>query len=292
MTRPPPSLDHIRSFEASARHLSFTRAAEELGFTQAAISAHVRALEAYVGRALFIRRARSLELTETGEAFLPTLRPALTQIDAATDAIVTGARDRSVVVACPMSLAENWLPGVLDAFLGAHPGIEVVVHGTIWDGQGDDQADLQIVVTREGEEPAAATRLWPETLSLVCAPRLAGAVGRTGLLGLRRIVVSGRQEYWPIFRRALGGPDAGAGPALRTNSSNVSLELAAAGLGVTVALTSLAETYVGRGLLAEPFATRPPSPWGYYLTRRGRPKGSAADRLAACLAAAAAARSM
>src|SRR5512136_271357 len=69
--KPPPPLNHIRSFECSARHLSFTLAANELGYTQAAVSNHVRALEHYLGRKLFIRYPRSLKLTEMGEAFLP-----------------------------------------------------------------------------------------------------------------------------------------------------------------------------------------------------------------------------
>src|SRR5215470_16197412 len=98
MHRPPPPLNFIRAFECAARHLSFTRAAEELGYTQAAISMQVRALEKYLGRALFVRSARSLELTEMGEAFLPTLRQALSQIDSATEAIVTSSRDQGVIL--------------------------------------------------------------------------------------------------------------------------------------------------------------------------------------------------
>ena len=109
MNKPPPPLAFIRSFECTARHLSITLAARELGYTQAAVSAHVRALEKYVGRPLFERKTRSLRLTEIGEAFLPTLRQALQQIDNATDAIVTSSRERSVSLACPMSLAENWI---------------------------------------------------------------------------------------------------------------------------------------------------------------------------------------
>src|SRR5262245_35148503 len=100
--RPPPPLNYIRSFECSARHLSFTAAAQELGYTQAAVSNHVRALEQYIGRQLFIRYPRSLKLTEMGEAFLPTLRQALEQIDQATESIVASARKRTVVVSCPM----------------------------------------------------------------------------------------------------------------------------------------------------------------------------------------------
>ena len=64
MDRPSPPLNFIRSFECSARHLSFTKAAEELGYTQAAVSTHIRSLEKYVGRDLFIRHARGIELTE------------------------------------------------------------------------------------------------------------------------------------------------------------------------------------------------------------------------------------
>ena len=74
-----PPLNYIRSFEASARHLSFTRAAEELGMTQAAVSGHVRALEQYIGRPLFHRAPRSLGLTEVAASYLPTLRQALAE---------------------------------------------------------------------------------------------------------------------------------------------------------------------------------------------------------------------
>src|SRR2546423_15431961 len=66
--KPSPPLNYIRSFECSARHLSLTAAAKELGYTQAAVSSHVRGLERYIGRQLFIRYPRSLKLTEMGEA--------------------------------------------------------------------------------------------------------------------------------------------------------------------------------------------------------------------------------
>ncbi|MEY3959418.1 MAG: hypothetical protein RIR14_71, partial [Pseudomonadota bacterium] len=116
-----PPLNYIRSFEASARHLSFTRAAEELGMTQAAVSGHVRALEQYIGRPLFHRAPRSLSLTEVAASYLPTLRQALAQIDVATGQILTVAHRQEVTLACPASLATNWLPPRLRAFGAAHP---------------------------------------------------------------------------------------------------------------------------------------------------------------------------
>lgn len=281
MKRPPPPLTHVRSFECAARHLSFTRAAQELGFTQAAISTHVRALEHYLGRPLFTRNARSLTLTEAGEAFLPSLRQALTQIDTATEAIAKSAREASVVIACPTSLAQIWLPAALARFRQTHPEVEVLVHATVWEKPGGDIADLTISIHRDDEVPAGHARLWPDRLMLVCAPRIAARLtAPADLWQYPQIHVAGRQEYWPLMARALRSE--GAGPPrsiLRTNGSAVALELAASGLGVTVTLSALGETYVTRGLVAEPFATRPSSPWGYYLRMAGGRRSLAAQAL-------------
>jgi LysR family transcriptional regulator, glycine cleavage system transcriptional activator len=289
MTRPPPPLNLIRAFEASARHLSFTKAAGELGYTQAAISGQVRALEQYVGRDLFLRHARSLQLTEVGSAFLPTLRQALAQIDAATDAIASGGRDRTVMVACPVSLAENWLPQAVASFHAAHPDIEVTIHGTVWETGEDPIADLTISVCRHDEVPPGARRLWPETLSLVCAPALADRCRHLAdLATLPRVLVSGRQEYWSLLADAgndpaLGQVDLASGAQFRSNSSNVALELAVQGLGITIAVTSLARLYLDRGLLVEPFTLRPESPWAYFVAPGSTRRTSAVSRMMAHL---------
>ncbi len=291
MNRPPPPLNLIRSFECTARHLSFTRAAQELGYTQAAISTHVRALEKYIGRELFVRNARSLQLTEIGAAFLPTLRQALAQIDAATDSVLAGGRDRSVIVACPFSLAENWLSGAVAAFQAERRDIEVTIHGIVWEDSLDGIADVVITVNRDDDAPSGARPLWPETLSLVCAPAIAEQMrSPQDVLAHRRVITAGRQEYWSIFAEATGEPrlaviDPAHGAQLRTNASNVALELAAHGAGVTIALTSLCGTYLSRGLLAEPFVVRPRSPWNYYVALRATHRGGVAERLVAHLLA-------
>ena len=264
--RPPPPLTHVRSFEVAARHQSFTRAARELGLTQAAISTHVRALEQYVGRPLFTRHARSLTLTEAGEAYLPTLRQALTQIDSATDAIAKSAREQSVVVACPTSLAQLWLPRALARFRIRHPEVEVLVHATVWERAMDDIADVTLSTNREDAVPAGAVPLWPEALMLVCAPDIARRMhSPDDIAALPHITVSGRQELLPIMAKALGAARLNPPCVLRSNGSNVALEMAANGMGTTVALASLGRIYLARGLVAEPFGVRPPSPWGYAL---------------------------
>lgn len=286
MHRPPPPLNFIRAFECAARHLSFTRAAGELGYTQAAISMQVKALEQYLGRALFVRSARSLKLTEMGEAFLPTLRQALAQIDSATEAILTSARDRGVILACPMSLAESWLPACLAAFAASHPDIEVAVHGTVWAGPEDQIADVIVSVLREDEVPDGARPLWAERLVLLCDPAMAARLRTPADLGREpKIIVAGRQEHWSVMAGALGLPPFGLEGALRTNGSNISLEMAAHGLGATVALASLTAPYLERRRLAEPFPVRPPSPWGYHVAQRRGARGSAAGVLMAHLLA-------
>ena len=254
ITRPPPPLGLIRAFECTARHLSFTRAARELGYTQAAVSAQVRALEKHVGGPLFVRKTRSLKLTETGEAFLPTLRQALQQIDAATNAILTGSREKTVSIACPMSLAENWLTGILSGFRVAHPDIDVVVHGTVWETPGDPAADLVITVNRADEVPEGFQCLWPEKLVLLCAPAVnRGLTSAAEILTAPKIFIMGRQEYWTSMAAALSLSSIDLDRGYRTNSTNIALEMAARGLGVTVALSRFenisGERSAGRTLL-------------------------------------------
>lgn len=280
MNRPPPPLNFIRSFECAARHLSFTLAAKELGFTPAAISTHIRCLEQYVGRPLFLRNPRSLKLTDMGEGFLPTLRQGLNQIDSATEAIVTGARDQTVILACPMSLAENWVAHMLIGFSVAHPEIEVVVQGTVWENADDPIADLTITINRDDEVPRAAVKLWRDLVALVCAPALAvGITHPKQVLELPKIFVLARQEYWTIIADKLDMGRVDLDKGLKTNASNIALEMTAAGLGYTASLASLTRIYTQRQLLVEPFQARSESPWSYYLTENNISRSGAAKRL-------------
>lgn len=240
----------------------------------------MRALEKYVGRPLFERRTRSLRLTEIGEAFLPTLRQALLQIDNATEAIVTSSRDRSVSLACPMSLAENWVSRILAGFSSSYPDIDVVVHGTVWESPGEPVADLAITINRDDEVPEGAKRLWRERLTLVCAPGFAGRISTPeDVVALPKIFVLARQEYWTLMASALTLAPFDLDRGHRTNATNIALEMAANGLGITVALASLTRTYIERGILVEPLPMRPDSPWSYYIRQSSLNRRPAIDRL-------------
>lgn len=263
-----PPLNYIRSFEASARHLSFTKAAEELGMTQAAASGHVRALENYIGRPLFVRAPRSLSLTEVAASYLPVLRQALAQIDVATGQILTVAHRQEVIIACPASLAANWLPRRLHAFRDAAPEVEVTIHATIWSETSDQIADLRIT-PRHVSQPLVGHSLGEEGLVMVCSPSfMTGPEAMTRPADVARhpmIHVLGRQDHWEAFARHHELASLPLSRGLKTDSSNVALEMAIAGLGCAVTLASLAEIHLQRGLLVEPFPALLPSGWDYDL---------------------------
>ncbi|PAP98607.1 LysR substrate-binding domain-containing protein (plasmid) [Mesorhizobium mediterraneum] len=281
--KPPPPLNYIRSFECAARHLSFTEAANELGYTQAAISNHVRALEQYLGRQLFLRYPRSLELTEIGEAFLPTLRQGLSQIDFATESVLAAVRNKTVVISCPTSLAENWLARCIASFSKQNPEIEVLLHGTIWEERAEQVADFIITIRRYDNRPEGALQLWKDRLVLLCAPHfLEGPDGfkvPQHVLEANWISVHGRQEQWQRMAAALRIDAAANDKRLSTNSTNIALELAANGAGCVVTTLSLARTYMERGLLVEPFETQVASPWNYYLSEGQTSKGAVVKRV-------------
>lgn len=268
--KPPPPLNYIRSFECSARHLSFTAAAQELGYTQAAISQQVRALEQYIGRRLFTRYPRSLKLTEMGEAYLLTLRHALDQIDHATEAIIAKARNRTVAISCPVSLAENWLADVIAKFRIAHREIEIVLQGTVWEDLSNQISDITISMRRIDDPPVESSLLWKDDLLLLCAPGFLEGQNKLetpkDIANRDWILILGRQEYWRCMAGSLEIETRNREPGLTANSSNIALELAAAGAGFVAIPRSLAAAYLRRGILVEALPLRAASPWAYYLT--------------------------
>lgn len=269
-----PHLTFLRSFEAAARHMSFTSAAEELNCTQSAVSNHVRSLEDFIGRPLFIRYPRSLSLTDVGEAYLPTVRHALQEIDVATQSLVAQAHKRDVVISCPFSLAAGWLPNVIRKFKAEHAGIEFTVHGTIWTDVDDKVSDVSISINHIEDITPDMTRLWPEELTVVCAPGFQvngeALTDPSQLENAELIHILGRLEYWKLVLNQLELKDSGAAAGPRTSATNLALELAAEGLGCTAVPRSLARAFLQRGLLIEPFEMHVPSPWIYCLRTIGK----------------------
>lgn len=120
-------LTALRSFEAAGRHGSFTRAAQELFVSQAAISRQVRELETWLGQALFARLHRQVVLTEQGRALLDQLTASFDSIDHLLEAVRAGASETSLSISVEPSFATSWLVPRLDRFRDQHPNIDVTV---------------------------------------------------------------------------------------------------------------------------------------------------------------------
>ena len=127
-----PPLGWLRAFEAAARHLSFTGAAHELNMTQSAVSQQIKSLEGYLGRPLFHRRPRALELTESGITYLPVVRDAFRTLEHGTRAI-TGDDTNVVQVQCTLTLAVHWLAPRLKQFRERHPDVKLNIVTEIWE---------------------------------------------------------------------------------------------------------------------------------------------------------------
>jgi len=168
-----PALDLLVGFEAAARHLSFTKAGEELFLTQSAVSRQIKELEEQLGVELFQRRHRALALTEAGKSFYASAAQVLATMRAATDRLRAQAGKKGLSVTTTPSFAALWLVPRLAGFMRSHPGVDVrIMADTRVQELDRDGLDLAI---RHGPAALAgsnAVRLMGERVFPVCSPRL------------------------------------------------------------------------------------------------------------------------
>ncbi len=127
-----PQLNWLRAFEASARYLSFTLAANELCMTQSAVSQQIRLLENYLGKPLFYRRTRALELTEVGLSYLPTVQEAFATLSAGTRILMNDRSEQSLEVQVSLGFAMYWLRPRLSSLYKQYPWINLNINTAIW----------------------------------------------------------------------------------------------------------------------------------------------------------------
>jgi DNA-binding transcriptional LysR family regulator len=169
---PRLSLDLLRGFHAAARHLSFTRAAQDLFVTQSAISREVRTLEEQIGQPLFERVHRALKLTPAGAELYRVAEDALAQLDAVTDRL-SGA-SRTMTVATTPALASLWLAPRLPAFNRRWPDVDVrVVTSNDRPDLERERLDIAIRFVNAGDDAPDAEELMPCESFPVCSPSLA-----------------------------------------------------------------------------------------------------------------------
>lgn len=265
-----PSLTGLRAFEAAARHLSFTRAAEELNVTQTAISHQIRRLEDQLGLKLFVRRHRALGLTQAGAAYLPAVSGAFDDLRRAT-ARITAARDEGVLTVSTLpTLAAKWLVPRLMEFQERHPDIEVRLTTTtaLVDLRRDD-VDLAIRYGRGAWPGLRADFLMNDELFPVCAPdypQKAGPLDSPADLANHTLLhVSPNPESWRQWLTAAGYPDLQGRRNITFDLQLTAMEAAMDGMGVAIARTRTAERDLKAGRLIRPFALTAPLGAGFYV---------------------------
>ncbi|MBW9060828.1 LysR substrate-binding domain-containing protein [Agrobacterium pusense] len=261
-------LNGLRAFEASARHLSFTRAAIELCVTQAAVSQQVKGLEKRLGVALFQRLPRGLKITAEGEALLPTVTSSFDQMATTLDRIEAGQVRELLFLGVVGTFAVGWLLPRLQAFQKRYPFIDVRVSTN--NNRVDMAAEGLDFAIRFGQgswHGTDAFRLFDAPLSPLCTPKLAETLKAPADLMEATLLRSYRADEWSSWFAA-----AGVTPAAQVNAGIVfdtslgMMEAALQGLGVALAPPSMFSRHLASGAVVQPFPVTI-SLGSYWLTR-------------------------
>jgi LysR family transcriptional regulator, glycine cleavage system transcriptional activator len=265
-----PPLNWLRAFEASARHLSFAKAAGDLNLTPTAVSHQVRSLERHLRHPLFERLPRGLRLTEMGAAYLPYVRRAFEDLSATTTKLFGQSEASSITVRAPVSFLTLWLAPRLPRFQLRYPGIDILFLSTIWaDAQPDEAVDIDI---RFGEGAWAGYEAEPlmHDDSVVICPRHVATRGndKHRLAEIARghlIHVVGHENHWAEAFRLVGLALPREVKGLRVDNSVTAVSMAAAGAGSTIVLRPFAERAQELMPLHQPFAFELPVEQAHYL---------------------------
>ena len=266
-----PSLNGLRAFEAAARHLSFTRAADELNVTQTAISHQIRRLEEQLGMALFVRHNRALELTREAQDYLPSVRGAFDDLRRATARLRRTDRDGPLTVSTTPSLAAKWLVTRVAAFQDANPGIEVRISTSahLVDFQRED-VDMAVRYGRGSWAGLRAKWLMAEDIFPVCSPTLLhgdNPLRRPEDLEHHTLLHStASREDWQLWLTAAGMPVSIASRrGLSFDQTFMAIQAAVEGLGVALGRTPFVEADIAAGRLVVPFELVLPADAGFYI---------------------------
>lgn len=270
-----PSLDTLRVFTVAARHLSFTKAANELHLTQSAVSHRVCALEDELGMQLFNRFTRRLELTPAGRSLAQRVDRAVGDIAHAVADLDEESDERRLTVTMSPSLASRWLVPRLPRFHARNPDIElqVLADPNLLDLRSA-RIDVALRFGRGAYPGYAAAMLMPDSVFPVCSPSLIAKHGPVtsieALLDLPLLHDSssegdGSGSDWRSWLDHLGRRDLDPNNGQRYSQAGLLIEAAIFGLGVALGRASLVSDLVADGTLVCPLPLAAPTAFSYYL---------------------------
>lgn len=272
-----PPLDQLEAFEAAARHLSFTKAADELALTQSAVSRQIAALEDHYGLQLFRRLHRALRLTDEGQTLYLAVSDVLGQLHNVGGELKRDRRAKTVVVTTTPGFAGLWLIPRLAGFTAARPEVDVRISaGYKVVNLGRDGVDLAIRYQSEDAIDAGAELLFGDVVLPVCSPKLLRDKTRPLKTpeDLRHHVLmyldsgpGADMQDWPIWLRAMNLEGLKPVSVLHFSQFDQLINAAIAGQGVALGRDPLLKTLLRERKLAAPFKKSAASPRGYYLVR-------------------------
>ncbi len=264
-----PPLNGLRAFEATGRHLSFTRAADELNVTQTAVSHQIKGLEAQLGLRLFHRSPGRVELTREGRLLLPGLTEAFDRLAQAVEDVKPASSNRTLVVSVTPSFGSKWLAPRLSRFWRTHPEIDLNIQHTMEVVDlARDEVDLAVRFG-DGDWPGlTAEKLVVFDRVPICSPALlAGPKPLTVPDDLRHhtLIHEDDHDAWIEWLSVAGvtGLDPRRGPVVDDLSTLARLVLDGAGVGL--APFSLIEEELKSGRVVQPFDLTLPEEAGYHL---------------------------
>jgi LysR family glycine cleavage system transcriptional activator len=282
-----PSLDLLRGFEAAARHLNFTRAADELFITQSAVSRQIKALEDRLGVSLFLRQPKGLRLTQQGERLYRAVSSALREVSDAMEALSRRSGPSVVTVTSTLAFCALWLIPRLGNFQKAYPEVEVRIAASDRILNLDrERIDVSIRYCPPHAAPKGAVWLFDEELLPVCSPALLDAPGRPlrepgdlrhhVLLHLDDQDVPSPWLSWGHWLDVAGVPGLKPAGSLAFNYYDQVVRAALAGQGVALGRSPLVQDLLQDGSLVVPLLARAGTDRGYWVVQaasaRGRPE--------------------
>jgi LysR family glycine cleavage system transcriptional activator len=269
MQKKLPPLNALRAFEAGARHLSFTKAAEELHVTQAAVSHQVKALEDHLGYALFKRMTRKLGLTEEGRVLFPVVSEAFMRIAETADDLRSGGDCHTLTVSVTPAFGAKWLVYRLPKFWQKHPEIDLRVHHSIQcaDLRYDD-VDIAIRFGAGKWEGAETEFMLRVDYTPMCSPALLeGPHPLKCPDDLRHHTLLHEDDYdgWTQWLAVAGASDVNPrrGPVI--DDWTVLTQTAVDGGGVALGKPSMLARDLAEGRLVAPFDITMLTDLGYHL---------------------------
>ena len=242
------NLNWLRTFEAAARHLSFTAASHELGLTQTAVSQHMKALETKLGQKLFIRRAKSLSLTDIGKAYLLSVRDALEHIQFSTNGLFGPNMKSTIVVRASMALI-IWLSPKLSSFQDQYPGVGIKLVTSLWQSDLEGHpVDIDILLAPQNHHDTRLLKLSDEFIVPVCGLATAAKIkSPADLTQIAAIHVLGFDDHWARYLAAYNLYHDVKPAQLVVDTSVAACELVAAENGCAIMIERFAQQAIQSG---------------------------------------------